>query len=138
LWDFQLVNGPFPAIQKTLPLQMGLNEAEFCIVTKYQGSATCKCNIFLWRYDDKIVISDIDGTITKYERASRLIVLSIEISMFFPLADRTFSDIFCPSLAPPGHRLALPGCITALAITATSSSTCPREPSAKPISPVIT
>ena len=47
---------------------MGLNEAEFCIVTKYQGSATCKCNIFLWRYDDKIVISDIDGTITKYVR----------------------------------------------------------------------
>ncbi|XP_055345790.1 phosphatidate phosphatase LPIN2-like [Paramacrobiotus metropolitanus] len=49
----------------TLPLQYGMNEAEFCIVTKYQGSARCKCNIFLWRYDDKIVISDIDGTITK-------------------------------------------------------------------------
>lgn len=52
-------------LQLTLPLQHGMNEAEFCIVTKYQGSARCKCNIFLWRYDDKIVISDIDGTITK-------------------------------------------------------------------------
>lgn len=51
--------------QRKLPLQYGANEAEFCIVTKYQGSARCRCHIFLWRYDDKIVISDVDGTITK-------------------------------------------------------------------------
>lgn len=29
------------------------------------GSNTCKCNVFRWNHTDKVVISDIDGTITK-------------------------------------------------------------------------
>ncbi|KAG8232911.1 hypothetical protein J437_LFUL011019, partial [Ladona fulva] len=29
------------------------------------GTTRCKCHIYRWRYDDKVVISDIDGTITK-------------------------------------------------------------------------
>lgn len=39
----------------------------FSVTTAYQGTTRCKCNVFRWRYDDKIVISDIDGTITKYD-----------------------------------------------------------------------
>ena len=37
----------------------------FSVTTAYQGTTRCKCHIYLWRYDDKVVISDIDGTITK-------------------------------------------------------------------------
>lgn len=48
-----------------LNLLDGANEVEFSVTTAYQGTTRCKCHIYKWRYDDKIVISDIDGTITK-------------------------------------------------------------------------
>ncbi|XP_022202188.2 phosphatidate phosphatase LPIN1 isoform X3 [Nilaparvata lugens] len=48
-----------------LNLREGANEVEFSVTTAYQGTSRCKCFLFKWRYDDKIVISDIDGTITK-------------------------------------------------------------------------
>jgi len=51
--------------QAQLNLREGTNEAVFSVTTAYQGTTRCKCNIYRWRYDDKIVISDIDGTITK-------------------------------------------------------------------------
>ncbi|CAH1724737.1 unnamed protein product [Aphis gossypii] len=48
-----------------LNLREGSNEIVFSVTTAYQGTSHCKCFLFKWRYDDKIVISDIDGTITK-------------------------------------------------------------------------
>ncbi|XP_035206309.1 phosphatidate phosphatase LPIN3-like isoform X2 [Stegodyphus dumicola] len=48
-----------------LNLKDGPNEFEFSVTTAYQGTTKCNCHVFLWNYDDKIVISDIDGTITK-------------------------------------------------------------------------
>jgi len=48
-----------------LNLRPGANEIEFSVTTAYQGTSKCKCFLFCWRYDDKIVVSDIDGTITK-------------------------------------------------------------------------
>lgn len=48
-------------------MREGPNEAVFSVTTAYQGTTRCKCHIYLWRYDDRVVISDIDGTITKYE-----------------------------------------------------------------------
>ncbi|KAI8438317.1 hypothetical protein MSG28_010887 [Choristoneura fumiferana] len=50
---------------KNLNLREGMNEMVFSVTTAYQGTTRCKCNVFRWRHDDKIVISDIDGTITK-------------------------------------------------------------------------
>ncbi|XP_044737355.1 phosphatidate phosphatase LPIN3 isoform X2 [Chrysoperla carnea] len=50
---------------KSLDLNEGVNEVEFSVTTAYQGTTRCTCHIYRWRYDDKIVISDIDGTITK-------------------------------------------------------------------------
>ena len=35
------------------------------MTTAYQGTSRCKCYLFRWKYTDKVVISDIDGTITK-------------------------------------------------------------------------
>ena len=42
-----------------------MNEIQFSVTTAYQGTARCSCHVYLWNYMDKIVISDIDGTITK-------------------------------------------------------------------------
>lgn len=42
-----------------------MNEVEFSVTTAYQGTTRCKCYLFRWKYSDKVVISDIDGTITK-------------------------------------------------------------------------
>lgn len=51
--------------QRCLNLQEGANDVVFSVTTQYQGTCRCKATIYLWRWDDKVVISDIDGTITK-------------------------------------------------------------------------
>lgn len=48
-----------------LNLKDGANDAEFTVISKMQGRAVIKCAIHLWNHDDCIVISDVDGTITK-------------------------------------------------------------------------
>ncbi|CEF66246.1 Lipin, N-terminal domain and LNS2, Lipin/Ned1/Smp2 domain and HAD-like domain-containing protein [Strongyloides ratti] len=50
---------------KSLNLHYGSNEAHFSITTKYQGTSWCSCHIYLFHWYDKLIISDIDGTITK-------------------------------------------------------------------------
>lgn len=56
---------PSADLQK-LNLHYGMNTITFSVSTSKNGRAICAAHIFLWRSDDKIVISDIDGTITKY------------------------------------------------------------------------
>ncbi|XP_012943748.1 phosphatidate phosphatase LPIN3-like isoform X2 [Aplysia californica] len=46
-------------------LKSGRNEVIFSVTTQYQGTTRCVSHVYLWHYSDKIVISDIDGTITK-------------------------------------------------------------------------
>lgn len=36
-----------------------------CVCAWYQGCETIGCNLYLWNQDTKVVISDVDGTITK-------------------------------------------------------------------------
>jgi phosphatidate phosphatase LPIN len=50
---------------ESLNLQDGVNEVSFSVTTAYQGTTRCKCYLFKWKHNDKVVISDIDGTITK-------------------------------------------------------------------------
>ncbi|CAG8618044.1 7725_t:CDS:10 [Racocetra fulgida] len=53
---------------KTLRLtsdQLGANTMTFSVATFYQGKATCVAKLFFWDDDTHIVVSDIDGTITK-------------------------------------------------------------------------
>lgn len=50
---------------KSLNLKEGANSVTFSVTTKYQGTAMCTATIYMWNHSDKIVISDIDGTITK-------------------------------------------------------------------------
>jgi len=66
--------------QAKLNLREGSNEIVFSVTTAYQGTSHCKCFLFKWRYDDKIVISDIDGTITKYVFVFYFIFIHKEIT----------------------------------------------------------
>lgn len=50
---------------RCLNLNEGANDVVFSVTTQYQGTCRCKATIYLWNWDDKVVISDIDGTITK-------------------------------------------------------------------------
>jgi len=53
----------------------GCNEISFSITSQYQGTTKCSCNIFVWKHDDRVVISDIDGTITKSDVRGMLLPL---------------------------------------------------------------
>jgi phosphatidate phosphatase LPIN len=50
---------------KSLNLQKGANTISFSVSSAYQGTATCAAKIFYWDHGIQVVISDIDGTITK-------------------------------------------------------------------------
>ncbi|CAD5230126.1 unnamed protein product [Bursaphelenchus xylophilus] len=50
---------------KDFKLEYGSNEARFSITTKFQGTAWCSCHVYLLRWSERLVISDIDGTITR-------------------------------------------------------------------------
>lgn len=50
--------------QKSLNLKSGANNITFSLSTT--GVIACTARIFLWDSTDLVVISDIDGTITKY------------------------------------------------------------------------
>ncbi|XP_022083388.1 phosphatidate phosphatase LPIN3-like [Acanthaster planci] len=48
-----------------LNLKPGPNVITYSVTTRYQGTTVCQSTIYLWKHDSKIVISDIDGTITR-------------------------------------------------------------------------
>ena len=56
-----------------LKLKRGSNEVEFSVTTAFQGTTRCRCHIYLWHHSDKVVISDIDGTITKSDVLGHLL-----------------------------------------------------------------
>ncbi|XP_025047030.1 phosphatidate phosphatase LPIN3 isoform X1 [Alligator sinensis] len=58
---------------KRLNLRDGPNEVMFSITTQYQGTCRCEATIYLWKWDDKVVISDIDGTITKSDALGHIL-----------------------------------------------------------------
>ena len=48
-------------------LRFGENKIMYYVESEYQGKQTLQGKIFLWDQEDlKIVVSDIDGTITKF------------------------------------------------------------------------
>ncbi|XP_055363271.1 phosphatidate phosphatase LPIN1 isoform X2 [Betta splendens] len=57
----------------SLQLQDGPNEVVFSVTTQYQGTCRCHGTIYLWSWDDKIVISDIDGTITRSDTLGHIL-----------------------------------------------------------------
>ncbi|XP_035484552.1 phosphatidate phosphatase LPIN1 isoform X3 [Scophthalmus maximus] len=57
----------------SLQLKEGPNEVVFSVTTQYQGTCRCNGTIYLWSWDDKIVISDIDGTITRSDTLGHIL-----------------------------------------------------------------
>ncbi|XP_064247726.1 phosphatidate phosphatase LPIN3-like isoform X2 [Passer domesticus] len=74
---------PLPTFRKTLRLsseqivklnlQDGPNEVAFSVTTQYQGTCRCEATIYLWNWNEKVVISDIDGTITKSDALGQIL-----------------------------------------------------------------
>uniref|UniRef100_A0A4W3K197 phosphatidate phosphatase n=1 Tax=Callorhinchus milii TaxID=7868 RepID=A0A4W3K197_CALMI len=58
---------------KSLNLKDGPNNAVFSVTTQYQGTCRCEGTIYLWNWDDKVIISDIDGTITKSDALGHIL-----------------------------------------------------------------
>ncbi|XP_068093321.1 phosphatidate phosphatase LPIN2 isoform X2 [Hyperolius riggenbachi] len=56
-----------------LKLREGPNDIMFSITTQYQGTCRCEGTIYLWNWNDKIIISDIDGTITKSDALGQIL-----------------------------------------------------------------
>ena len=74
---------------KKLGLKYGKNEIRYEVFTalqvsfryslfraktidNFQGTGVTEALIYLWKYDDKIVVSDIDGTVTKSDVVGQL------------------------------------------------------------------
>ncbi|XP_077376028.1 phosphatidate phosphatase LPIN1 isoform X2 [Festucalex cinctus] len=57
----------------SLQLKEGPNEVVFSVTTQYQGTCRCHGTIYLWNWDDKLVISDIDGTITRSDTLGHIL-----------------------------------------------------------------
>ncbi|XP_023795682.1 LOW QUALITY PROTEIN: phosphatidate phosphatase LPIN3 [Cyanistes caeruleus] len=58
---------------RRLNLQDGPNEVAFSVTTQYQGTCRCEATIYLWNWNEKVVISDIDGTITKSDALGHIL-----------------------------------------------------------------
>ncbi|XP_030299947.1 phosphatidate phosphatase LPIN2 isoform X3 [Calypte anna] len=56
-----------------LKLRDGPNDVVFSITTQYQGTCRCAGTIYLWNWNDKVIISDIDGTITKSDALGQIL-----------------------------------------------------------------
>lgn len=66
IWAFPYSGHVARVFQKSLKLKNGPNDVVFSVTTQYQGTCRCEGTIYLWNWDDKVIISDIDGTITRW------------------------------------------------------------------------
>ncbi|XP_069742425.1 phosphatidate phosphatase LPIN1 isoform X3 [Narcine bancroftii] len=58
---------------RSLQLKDGPNDVVFSVTTQYQGTCRCEGTIYLWNWNDKIIISDIDGTITRSDALGHIL-----------------------------------------------------------------
>ncbi|XP_075701465.1 phosphatidate phosphatase LPIN3-like isoform X2 [Rhinoderma darwinii] len=58
---------------KSLNLNSGANEVVFSICTKFQGTCRTRAQIYLWESTDRIIISDIDGTVTRSDALGHIL-----------------------------------------------------------------
>lgn len=101
----------------SLQLQDGPNDVIFSVTTQYQGTCRCQGTIYLWNWDDKIIISDIDGTITRCEKLHYIEIccndMVIQYEMAFVLTPgQTRWVTSCPHWGRTGPTRASHSCIT--------------------------
>ncbi|XP_069809076.1 phosphatidate phosphatase LPIN3-like isoform X2 [Dendropsophus ebraccatus] len=58
---------------KSLNLRKGANEVVFSICTKFQGTCRTRAQIYLWESTDRIIVSDIDGTVTRSDALGHIL-----------------------------------------------------------------
>ncbi|KAM4691808.1 phosphatidate phosphatase LPIN3-like [Rhinophrynus dorsalis] len=56
-----------------LNLRSGPNDVLFSVCTKFQGTCRTRAQIFLWDSTDRVVISDIDGTVTRSDTLGHIL-----------------------------------------------------------------
>ncbi|XP_028301629.1 phosphatidate phosphatase LPIN2 isoform X2 [Gouania willdenowi] len=56
-----------------LRLREGANKVVFSVTTQYQGTCRAEAAIYLWNWNDRVIISDIDGTITKSDALGHIL-----------------------------------------------------------------
>ena len=60
---------------KALNLKKGRNTITFSVTSKYwRGTQTVSCNLYFWDSNTKVVLSDIDGTITKSDLLGHVMI----------------------------------------------------------------
>ncbi|XP_071960100.1 phosphatidate phosphatase LPIN3-like isoform X2 [Antedon mediterranea] len=89
-----------------LNLRPGPNEITYSVTTRYQGTCLCKSTIYLWKHDSKIVVSDIDGTITKSDVIGQILPVlgrdwthSGVAHLYSTIADNGYDFLFLSSRA---------------------------------------
>ncbi|WFD06256.1 phosphatidate phosphatase [Malassezia vespertilionis] len=60
---------------KQLGLRKGANNITFSVTSSFSGLATCRARVFLWDSKLPVVVSDIDGTITKSDALGHVFTL---------------------------------------------------------------
>ncbi|XP_057678802.1 phosphatidate phosphatase LPIN1 [Corythoichthys intestinalis] len=58
---------------RSLRLREGPNRVVFSVTTQYQGTRRCQGTIYLWNWDDKMVISDLDGTVARSDTQGHIL-----------------------------------------------------------------
>jgi len=114
---------------KQLDLKPGANAVTFSLSAS--GVVACTARIFVWDHTDSIVVSDIDGTITKYRLD---LFRCYNNGSRFPLHKGLMPSGTClPWSVEIGRILVWRNCTPTYAVTATRSCTSRREPLARPI-----
>lgn len=80
--QFVRTNIPTSEQISSLNLKDGQNMITFCFSTRVLGTQQVDAHIYLWKWNDRIVISDVDGTITR----------SDVLGQFMPLVGRDWSQ----------------------------------------------
>mmetsp|Transcript_3228 Transcript_3228/g.4923 ORF Transcript_3228/g.4923 Transcript_3228/m.4923 type:complete len:551 (+) Transcript_3228:939-2591(+) len=63
-WERKSIR-PNPAQLASLGLQQGANTITFTVTSQLQGTQTVSASLYLWPWHSRIIISDVDGTITR-------------------------------------------------------------------------
>ncbi|XP_041433356.1 phosphatidate phosphatase LPIN3 isoform X2 [Xenopus laevis] len=58
---------------KRLNLHNGANDVVFSVCTKFQGTCRSRAQIYLWDSEDRIIVSDIDGTVTRSDALGHIL-----------------------------------------------------------------
>ena len=56
-----------------MKLKEGKNDIQFTVRSKLQGTTHLLGKLYLWNHTDRVVISDVDGTITKSDKRGHLL-----------------------------------------------------------------